>query len=853
MLRMRRMSTTVTATATAGGLALLLLVSVSVVSVVSVMVGASGAEQAGVETTMTGGSCDASNPSCSTTNLALRRRVWNPPEPLGPHESMYTKASVAVQNSGVLHVVARRSQLGDNDAWDAFTDSLAVQGLEATYVSAGAGLGSKELRDVAEQLANTNPNDVVLFIGDAEDTVLLAEATELTRKFNALDCGILFPAAIRCKRRCAMDWPLVPEGHGRFLVPSAFMAKGDKFKLLVDSFPDLSTVPNMSESDQLIALFMTDRDFYGMKLDTNFAVFQPLFGYKDEWPAAVFAAEYEFHSEEDTRLRNKDTSEYPGILISHGNTKLLTQLNNYMPLKWHPDTQSLTSKTLESVDPNAAVTIAFNVLPESPFLQLVLDGIAAQDLLRTHPVTFVAAVVDNPHAHTYVELVQNFTRDNKQLFAGVTVLHEPQEDSEQAMRKLFTVAMETQPTTHVLYHTSAARLMNSTVLGELLAQDLRVVSPMMTREASFFSNFWGAATGDRDAQCFDDSAQCEAWAVAGECTKNEPYMKKHCQRSCEVCHAQGAPENIKYRRSADYMSIIKAEQTGTWAVPLVSEVILMKLNAFNIVVKALSQLETQPGSPLRFDFPLTAYLLDQLRSSKVKLHVDNRHFYGLLINPDGFNANSVHPDVFLLAGNEQHWRDLYIHPDYEPYKKLEFVQGRCWDIYNFPLFSELFCAHFIDVSEAVGTWSSGSNSDDRLKSGYEPVPTRDIHFNQMGFQETWTAILRRFVAPVAETQWVGYKLDGRVTLDFVVKYQPEGQPFLRKHHDASTFSLNVALNRIGEDFEGGGTRFTRQNCTVLTNKMGHALIHPGRLTHQHEGLYVTKGTRYIIVSFVDQV
>ena len=116
-----------------------------------------------------------------------------------------------------------------------------------------------------------------------------------------------------------------------------------------------------------------------------------------------------------------------------------------------------------------------------------------------------------------------------------------------------------------------------------------------------------------------------------------------------------------------------------------------------------------------------------------------------------------------------------------------------------------------------------------------------------------TAILRRFVAPVAETQWVGYKLSGRETLDFVVKYEPNGQPFLRKHHDASTFSLNVALNRIGVDFEGGGTRFTRQNCTVLDNKVGHALIHPGRLTHQHEGLYVTKGTRYIIVSFVDQV
>lgn len=39
---------------------------------------------------------------------------------------------------------------------------------------------------------------------------------------------------------------------------------------------------------------------------------------------------------------------------------------------------------------------------------------------------------------------------------------------------------------------------------------------------------------------------------------------------------------------------------------------------------------------------------------------------------------------------------------------------------------------------------------------------------------------------------------------------------------------------------------------MLTNAKGHALMHPGILTHQHEGLPVTSGTRYIIVSFVDQ-
>ena len=34
-------------------------------------------------------------------------------------------------------------------------------------------------------------------------------------------------------------------------------------------------------------------------------------------------------------------------------------------------------------------------------------------------------------------------------------------------------------------------------------------------------------------------------------------------------------------------------------------------------------------------------------------------------------------------------------------------------------------------------------------------------------------------------------------------------------------------------------------------QIGWIFMHPGRLTHQHEGLYTTKGTRYIMVSFVD--
>ncbi len=38
-------------------------------------------------------------------------------------------------------------------------------------------------------------------------------------------------------------------------------------------------------------------------------------------------------------------------------------------------------------------------------------------------------------------------------------------------------------------------------------------------------------------------------------------------------------------------------------------------------------------------------------------------------------------------------------------------------------------------------------------------------------------------------------------MNFVVKYHPQGQPDLQPHHDASTFTVNLALTIPGIDHE----------------------------------------------------
>lgn len=41
-------------------------------------------------------------------------------------------------------------------------------------------------------------------------------------------------------------------------------------------------------------------------------------------------------------------------------------------------------------------------------------------------------------------------------------------------------------------------------------------------------------------------------------------------------------------------------------------------------------------------------------------------------------------------------------------------------------------------------------------------------------------------------------------MNFVVKYTPERQAYLRPHHDSSTFTINIALNNKDRDFEVRG-------------------------------------------------
>lgn len=49
--------------------------------------------------------------------------------------------------------------------------------------------------------------------------------------------------------------------------------------------------------------------------------------------------------------------------------------------------------------------------------------------------------------------------------------------------------------------------------------------------------------------------------------------------------------------------------------------------------------------------------------------------------------------------------------------------------------------------------------DERLTGGYENVPTRDIHMNQVGLEPQWLLFLKEFVKPLVERVFTGYNND----------------------------------------------------------------------------------------------
>lgn len=357
------------------------------------------------------------------------------------------------------------------------------------------------------------------------------------------------------------------------------------------------------------------------------------------------------------------------------------------------------------------------------------------------------------------------------------------------------------------------------VLADLVKLDKGVVGPMLRKGNETWTNFWG----DLD-------------------------------------------ENGYYKRSFDYIEIINNGRKGCWNIPYIMGTYLIKREVLEKVPKLFMK---------NVDMDIDMRMCYNLRKKGIFMYVSNIKKYGyiattdellslyraplLLVNNNIGASGNANGDltVYDLFDRKVEWEMKYLHPTYFQHKNNLYNMPHdelCADIYNFMLFSDAFCKEIIERTEAYGKWSKGNDehNDPRLGAGYyENVPTVDIQLFEIGFEKQWTEIVFSYIAPVVGVLYNSYKTKN-INISFVVKYEFGNQKELKPHHDSSSYTVNIALNRgNGVDYDGGGCRFIRQNI-ILRNKMpGTCTVHAGRLTAYHEGLPVTSGTRYILVSFIN--
>ncbi|KAJ3586291.1 hypothetical protein NHX12_012691 [Muraenolepis orangiensis] len=256
-----------------------------------------------------------------------------------------------------------------------------------------------------------------------------------------------------------------------------------------------------------------------------------------------------------------------------------------------------------------------------------------------------------------------------------------------------------------------------------------------------------------------------------------------------------------YARSEDYVDIVQGRRVGVWNVPYISNVYLVKAD---VLRSELTEYGVFSSDTQDADMAFCS----SVRSQGVFMYVTNMHSFGRIMSVENYQTQHLHNDLWQIFENPVDFEERYIHENYSLIMQ-DKIETPCPDVYWFPLFTDVACDHFVEEMEHYGKWSGGGGADKRIQGGYENVPTIDIHMNQVGYAGEWHKMLLDYVAPLTEKIFPGYYT------------------------------------------KGGGCRFIRYNCSVEAPRKGWALMHPGRLTHYHEGLRTTGGVRYIAISFLD--
>jgi len=203
--------------------------------------------------------------------------------------------------------------------------------------------------------------------------------------------------------------------------------------------------------------------------------------------------------------------------------------------------------------------------------------------------------------------------------------------------------------------------------------------------------------------------------------------------------------------------------------------------------------------------------------------------------------DKLHSDLYSYWDDPDAWKQKFISYSARTQEWSLIMDEPFDNCFSMPLFTQEFCEKIREEAEHSNNWTT-----DR----HEFYPTTDMLLEDIGMDRIYYEVLKEYVMPASI---YAFQLDGKGwqdmnSEDFLAKYQPNAQGHLSLHHDHSNITALVTLSNF-EEYEGGGTYFSHQK-KLVKEKQGYVSIHPGNITHKHGARATTKGTRYIIVSFM---
>ena len=177
--------------------------------------------------------------------------------------------------------------------------------------------------------------------------------------------------------------------------------------------------------------------------------------------------------------------------------------------------------------------------------------------------------------------------------------------------------------------------------------------------------------------------------------------------------------------------------------------------------------------------------------------------------------------------------------------RAEILKEEAEQIYAFRLFTPDFCRRLIEEAEHNGAWRTEADVEDNPYTDIKEysLPDTTQHLEKLGgLDAVYREIVSRHVKPLIESTWTTFKMQ-KVSAPYLLRYKPSEIASMDLHYDLETVTLVVYLN---EDFDGGGTHFPRWKYRTGKRAPGSAIMYPGGLSHEHEGLAITRGVRYLM-------